>query len=608
MNLASDIARIVGAVVRSVRVRGGFVPAFARAARNVRREGWPAQIDKVLALAGRSGPRSAERQAQRYQAWIRQQARADSAAARQIERELAEWVDAPVVTIVLSVAGVPPTLARRAIGSVRAQRYPHWELIVVAPEPAEAGMDAALRALPGNDQRIRVAAAAAAKGTHVAFVAGGDVLHPMALYWVAREFSDHPGTGLVYTDEDQLDDAGHRSDPYFKGEANYELLLSHDMVSRLAVFARRLPLSGGDHDRSLRAFEALAPDQIRHVPRVLYHRRSLGSPGGDGVDPDRAFATSRRAVAAHFARVGVLAEIVPVPEAPALSRVRFPLAGVEPTVEIVIPTKDRADLLQACVRSIRERTSYRNYRICIVDNGSQARETLELLDRWRADPMFRILADDSPFNFSVLNNRAVAGSAAELVCLVNNDIVVSSRDWLAEMVSQAVRPGVGCVGARLWYPDDKLQHGGVVLGVGGAASHAHPGLPKGAPGYFGRAVVLQEVSAVTAACLLVRKAVFEEVGGFDERLAVAFNDVDLCLRVRKAGYRNIWTPVAELYHHESRSRGYEDSPEKLARLREELRYLESRWGDLLTADPWYSPHLSTLEADFTIGRGRGRSR
>jgi GT2 family glycosyltransferase len=274
-----------------------------------------------------------------------------------------------------------------------------------------------------------------------------------------------------------------------------------------------------------------------------------------------------------------------------------------PLVSLIIPTKDRADLLRNCIDSIRVKTTYGNYEIIVVDNNSEEDETFAYFDELARDERVRVLPHPHPFNYSAINNAAVRLARGSIVGLVNNDVEVITSDWLTEMVSWAQQPAIGCVGAKLYYSDDTVQHGGVILGVGGVANHAHRLKRRSDPGYFGRALVAQTLSAVTAACLLVRKAVYAEVRGLDgQRLKVAFNDVDFCLKVRQAGYRNVWTPFAELYHHESKSRGTEDTPEKLARFHSEVRTMVERWQKELARDPYYSVNLAREANDFELRR------
>jgi GT2 family glycosyltransferase len=312
-----------------------------------------------------------------------------------------------------------------------------------------------------------------------------------------------------------------------------------------------------------------------------------------------AVAASRRAVQDHLKRIKVDAVVKPHPDIPFWNKILFSLPQELPSVEIIIPTRDKIELLKTCIDSILERTAYSNYHITIIDNGSTEPISHKQFDEWMKHALISIMRDDSPFNFSRLNNRAVYSCSSQYVCLLNNDIEIITPEWLDEMVSVALRPCVGCVGARLWYPDGKLQHGGVVLGIGGVAGHAHKYLRRGEVGYFGRAVSLQAFSCVTGAALLVKKSIYEEVGGLDEGLPVAFNDVDFCLRVMQAGYRNVWTPYAEMYHYESASRGHEDDSEKIKRFHNEIHFMSNRWGDMLLNDPYYSPNLTRVHEDFS---------
>jgi GT2 family glycosyltransferase len=270
---------------------------------------------------------------------------------------------------------------------------------------------------------------------------------------------------------------------------------------------------------------------------------------------------------------------------------------------VIIPTRDRVGLLSQCIESLMSRTTYPDYEVIVADNDSRDPETLAYFQTLEARGV-RVMPAPGPFNFSRINNQAAAAATGEYLLLLNNDTEVTDGDWLTEMMRYAVQPDIGCVGARLWYPDRTLQHGGVILGILGMAGHAHKHLPQGSGGYFSRAVLPQQLSALTAACLLVRKSLYMELGGLDESLAVALNDIDFCLRVDAAGYRNVWTPYAELIHHESKSRGYEDTAEKRKRLKEETAVLWARWGERLQRDPFYSPHLTRLRQDFSIATER----
>jgi len=283
-------------------------------------------------------------------------------------------------------------------------------------------------------------------------------------------------------------------------------------------------------------------------------------------------------------------------------RVRYGLPTPAPLVSLIIPTKDRVDLLKMCIGSILKKTDYDAFEIIIVNNQSQQSETMKYLREIVRDKRIRVLDYDNSFNFSAINNYAVQHANGSVIGLVNNDIEVINGDWLTEMVSHVIRPGVGAVGAKLYYPDDTIQHAGVIIGFEGVAGHAYRGHGAKFTGQAGRASLTQSLSAVTGACLFVRKQVYEEVGGLDESLKVAFNDIDFCLRIRQAGYRNIWTPFAELYHHESLSRGHEDTPEKQERFQSEIMFMKTRWADELDHDPAYNPNLSLVGDAFSLAR------
>ncbi|MFA5058709.1 MAG: glycosyltransferase family 2 protein, partial [Opitutaceae bacterium] len=445
---------------------------------------------------------------------------------------------------------------------------------------------------------------------------------PHALYEVVALLNTRPDTDLVYSDEDKLDAGGRRREPYFKPDFEPDLFTGQNYITHLVVYrAALLRATGGfrvglegsqDWDLALRFLERTSPERVRHVPKVLYHWRAItGSTafraGEKAYHPEAA----RRALAEHFARRGLAVELSPVPGGH--WRVRYPLPAPAPFVSLIIPTRNGGKLLRRCVDSIIEKTTYPAYEIIIVDNGSDDPELLAYLQALesRQAPALQgvpperarvqVLHDASPFNYSTLNNHAVAQARGKIVGLLNNDLEVINGGWLEEMASQAARPEIGCVGAMLYYPNGTIQHAGVVLGVGGVAGHAFRDYPRGTEGRFNGARLVQNYSAVTAACLVIRKSVFVEVGGLDEKeLAVAYNDIDFCLKVRAAGYRNLWTPFAELYHHESASRGADDTHEKRERFRQETATMLVRWGPELKQDPAYNPNLTHELNDFSL--------
>lgn len=435
-----------------------------------------------------------------------------------------------------------------------------------------------------------------------------DLIASNAIFTSARAINDHPDVQIIYADEDGVDEAGQRLDPYFKCGWNQDLHLSHNLIGRFGLYRTALVQQVGgyppgmgeamDFDLSLRCLAQLeaageaGPEQIHHLPWVLFHARqggaaSAGAVAGAGV----------RALDGYFQQRGVTARAENIGHG---YRVRYALPEVLPLVSLIIPTRNGLDLLRQCITSIQQKTTYRQFEIIIVDNGSDDPATLDYFKSLGTVANIRILRIDAPFNYSALNNAAVEIARGTLIGLINNDIEVISSDWLDEMVSLALRPGVGAVGARLWFPDNTLQHGGVVLGMMGVAAHAHLRSKPQQPGYRGRASLTQNFSAVTAACLLVKKSIYEEMDGLNQQeLTVAFNDVDFCIRVREAGYRNVWTPFAELYHHESASRGYDTTPEKQLRAAKEITYMYQQWWDELHTDPAYSPNLTLQGDDFS---------
>ena len=570
---------------------------------------------------------------QRYDRWVQTHDTLSRRAVADLRRAVGALPRHPKISVVMPVYNTPLTILEEAICSVREQVYPDWELCIADDASSAPGIRELLGRHAAADSRIKVhyresrgniaatsnTALELATGEFVALLDHDDVLPVHALYWVAEAINRHPEAQLLYSDEDKIDAHGKRFDAYFKPDFNYDLFLAQNMISHLGVYRRDLIVALGgfrhgfdgaqDHDLALRVVSAIPRSQIVHIPRILYHWRAIaGSAALSRHEKHFTEPAGRRAVADHLRLRGDGTTVEAAPESPAHHRIHHPVPAPPPLVSIVICTRDHEALIRTAIESIQSLSTYPNYELVILDNGSRDAGTLAYLAKLSKQPRVNVIRDDSPFNYSRLNNAAVAASRGEVVCLLNDDIEVLSPDWLEELVSYAIQPDVGAVGARLWYPDGTLQHGGVIIGIGGVAGHAHPRLAKGDPGYFSRGVLQQELSAVTGACLMVRRAVFDEVGGLDEQIAVAFNDVDFCLRLRTAGYRNIWTPFAELIHHESASRGLEDSPEKMARFQREVCFMKSRWGDVLDADPYYNPNLSMRTGDYSLQVDAPRSR
>jgi O-antigen biosynthesis protein len=531
----------------------------------------------------------------------------------------------PLISILLPTYNTEEKWLRHCLDSVLAQSYPNWELCIADDASTEPHVRKVLDAYGQRDSRVRVhtrdrnghvsattnTALDMARGSYVALLDHDDELHPQALASVAHALHQNPHWQLVYSDEDKIDEKGCRYDPYFKPDWNLELLHGQNCISHLGVYSAALVRTVGgfregfegsqDWDLALRCSERLSADQIGHIPKVLYHWRAIAGSTAKGVDQKGyAHDAGLRALQDHFQRVGTAAEVVEIEGLLGVFRVRHPVPDHHPMVSIIIPTRDKVELLRRCVDSILRRTTYSAYEIVIVDNQSREVESLQYLDTIAEHPRIRVLRHDLPFNYSHINNEAVRNCSGKLICLLNNDIEIITPDWLEELVSHALRPQVGAVGAMLYYPNDTIQHAGVIVGVHGVAAHPYSGMPRGHHGQMARARLTQAMSAVTAACLLVRKEVFERVGGLDVSLRVAFNDVDFCLRLREHGYINIWTPFAELYHWESASRGVEDTPEKQARFDSEVNFMVKRWSRELRADPYYNPNLTLSGEPFSL--------
>jgi glycosyltransferase involved in cell wall biosynthesis len=538
-----------------------------------------------------------------------------------MREQCSRFASKPLISVIMPVYNPNPVWLKEAIESVINQIYPNWELCIADDLSTEGTIRPMLERYAALDERIKVvfrpenghisaasnSALKVASGAWIALLDHDDILTENALFWVADAINKYANVRMIYSDEDKITDRGFRFDPYFKCDWNVDLFYSHNMFSHLGVYDAslinavggfRVGLEGSqDYDLALRCSELIDATQIHHIPRVLYHwREHADSTALSATAKPYAAIAAENAINEHLVRRGVKAKA----EATEFGyRVRYSLPERLPLVSLIIPTRNGWRLLRQCVDSILKKTTYQPYEILIVDNGSDDPETLRYMKDLSLNERIRVVRDNRPFNFSALNNAAVKLASGEFVGLVNNDIEVISPEWLTEMVSHAMRPEVGAVGAKLWYENDTLQHGGVILGLGGVAGHAHKHLPKQDPGYKRRADCIQSLSAVTAACLLIRKAIYESIGGLNEDLSVAFNDVDFCIRVREAGYRNIWTPYAELYHHESASRGPDDTPAKKARFAREIKYMQSRWAAILKSDPAYSPNLTIASEDFS---------
>lgn len=531
--------------------------------------------------------------------------------------EIAAMAEPPLISVVMPVYETDPRWLGAAIRSIQAQVYPHWELCLSDDASTRADVHAMLAEAAAADGRIKVhyraerghisantnSALALASGEFIALVDADDELPPDALYWIAREILAHPDVDMIFSDEDKIDAKGRRFGPYFKGDWSPALMLGQNAFSHLGVFRRALVAAAGglregfegaqDHDLALRCAELTEPARIRHVPRVLYHWRAL--PQSTATAPEvkpYAWQAGQRTILEHLARRGIAAEVEP--GVGGFYRVRYARPEEWPLVSIIVPSR-LGEVARRSLEALLAGSTYPRFEVLLaVGAGDATRpEAAAHLATLGGDERVRVVAyERTPFNYSWVNNHAAREARGDYLCFLNDDVTPITPGWLEEMVLRARLPGVGAVGAMLYYPDDTIQHAGVILGIGGVADHAHRHVRRGSPGYFGRAALDQDLSCVTAAAMVMPRRLFEVLGGFDEALPCAFNDVDLCLRIRRVGQRILWTPQAELYHHESLTFGPHDSPERTEQFRKDVAEMRRRWAAELDADPFYNPNLS----------------
>lgn len=531
----------------------------------------------------------------------------------------------PMISVVVPTYNSDVDLLNAAIQSVVTQSYSHWQLCISDDGSESTATKEAIESWVQKDRRITAvfgqessgianntnSALQLATGEFCAFLDHDDLLADHALYEVARTIVDNPELKLVYSDEDKIDSTGARVDPHFKPGWNPDLLLSQNYICHLVVLRRdviqqvggcRTGFEGAqDHDLLLRVMEVVTAEEVQHIPKILYHwRMAEGSTASVASAKTYTTDSGVAAITDHLSRIESSAS-VEAGKYPNTYRVRWNLPTTAPKVSIIIPTRDRLDILSQCIGSVLQLTDYPNYEIIVVDNESTEPSTLDYFEQLKAQDNVSILRYEGEFNYSAINNFAVSQASGSVITMMNNDIEVIEKDWLCEMAGHAIRPEIGCVGAKLLYKNNMVQHAGVILGIGGVAGHAHKYFDAESAGYFSRLHLTQNMSAVTAACLTVEKSLYEQVGGFNENdLKVAFNDVDFCLRVRALGLRNVWTPYALLYHHESVSRGHENTHEKQARFRNEALFMQQQWGELLESDPAYNRNLTLAREDFSL--------
>ncbi len=569
-----------------------------------------------------------------YTHWLRAHESRSSKRREQLLAHLSELSPAssPSLSILLPVCNPPLSFLQATIASLQAQLWTHWELCLVDDASGERKILDYLRDLQTKEPRLKLSfheqrqgiasttndALALASGEFVAFLDHDDLLAPEALGEIILSIKKNPEVSFLYTDEDKIDQYGHRSDPFFKPDWNPDLLRSLNYCSHFSVLRRSLVIKLGgldagvegaqDWDLLLRATENLLPHEIIHLPSILYHWRiSAHSTAYSIATKPYVTQASRSVLERHLIRKKCSFSKIENVHPGGHWRVHYRLPHRAPYVSIIIPNRNQKKLLQTCLESIEKQTIYPHYEIIIADNDSQELDLLAYYEEQITRKKIRLLQMPGAFNYASMNNRAVDQAHGEILLLLNNDIEVLNSSWLHEMVSHAIRPEIGAVGALLYYPDGRIQHAGVILGIAG------PMKVKGVAGHSGkffspkksvagnRLAVVQNFSAVTGAALAVRKKLYEDVGGMNEKdLPVSFNDIDFCLKLRDAGYWNLWTPFAKLLHHESKTRGSDRTPAQKKRAKREIAYMRERWGSLLDRDPAYNPNLTLEHEDWSL--------
>lgn len=531
----------------------------------------------------------------------------------------------PKFSIVIPVYKTPEKYLKEMLDSVREQTYENWELCIADGSPAGQDVSRVLKKYAKEDERIQYvilgenrgiagntnAAMEMASGDFIVLADHDDRVTPDALYECAKAINENPGCDVLYSDEDKLDmDGGALFDPHFKPDFNPDLLCSVNYICHLFLAKRELVEKAGgfrqdfdgaqDYDFIFRCTELAK--RICHIPKVLYHWRChQDSTASNPESKLYAFTAGSRAIMAHYKRLGIQAEQVEKGIDYGIYHTKFVVNG-NPLVSVIIPNKDHTADLDNCIRPMITRGTYQNLEFVVVENNSTDPETFRYYEKIQKEfPCVHVVRWEREFNYSAINNFGVTFAKGAYLLFMNNDIIQIADDFVEEMLGFCQRDDVGITGARLLYEDDTIQHAGVVVGFGGIAGHTFIGLHKAENSYFHRAMCAQDYSAVTAACMMSKKSVFEEAGGFSEELAVAFNDIDYCMKVRKLGKLVVYAPYAVLHHYESKSRGLEDTPEKVARFNREIAIFAKKWPEILEkGDPYYNPNLTLRKSNFAL--------
>lgn len=529
----------------------------------------------------------------------------------------------PLISVAVPAYRTPEKFLVQMMESLLAQTYGNWELCIANGSPEDSAMKKVLEEYTKKDSRIRVseltenkgiagntnAALEMAQGEFVGLLDHDDLLAPNALYEIALALGKDRALDAVYTDEDKVTtELDEHFQPHLKPDFNLDLLRSNNYICHFFVVRRSIVQKVGgfrqefdgaqDHDFIFRCIETA--EKVGHIPEILYHWRTHKASTADNpASKMYAFDAGKRAIEAHLKRTGTEGTVSHTPDL-GFFRVKYPVQG-QPLVSVIIPNKDEKETLKACIDSIREKTEYPNYEIIIVENNSTTDEIFQYYKELSQDPRIRLLRWKKEFNYSAINNYGVRHANGEYLLFLNNDVTVITPGWIKELLGVCQRPEVGAAGVKLIYPDNTIQHAGCVIGLGGIAGHMFVDMPANRTGYLHKASILQDMSAVTAACMMMKRTAFEEAGGFTEKLSVAFNDVDLCLKVRKNHKLIVYDPYVQLYHMESKTRGAEDNKEKVRRFQEEIEYMRCQWIDILKkGDPYYNRNLSLTKWNYSL--------
>ena len=608
--IRGDFRRIV---LRSIRIIAdeGIRSYFRRAYLKIKRGELKTVCKRIENIENRDA---------QLQIWIARN-EPSSAKLEQYRKDVKNFKYRPKISIITPVYNPDIEWIKAAVESVLSQAYDNWELCIADASTKEA-IKKCLKNYAEKDSRIKVKflvenkgiaensneALSIATGEYIGLLDHDDEISPDALYEVVKYLQDNDAD-MIYSDEDKIDINGNRTGAFFKPDWSLDMFLSLMYTCHFGVYNKkiiddiggfRVGYNGSqDYDLVLRFVEKA--NNIHHIPKILYHWRMVPGSVAEAVDAKNyAYVSAKKALTDYIGRNNICGEILDGTWKGSY-RLRRELCKT-PLVSIIIPTKDRKDVLKKCIDSILGNTSYTNYEIIVVDNNSTEKDTCDYFEELKRETNIKILQYKKDFNFSAINNFAVKNASGDVILFLNNDTEIISKEWINAMVEHIQRDEVGIVGCKLLYANDKIQHAGVILGIGGVAGHSHKYFQDSDPGYLYRPHIIQNVSAVTAACMMIRKDVFESVGGFDENIVVAFGDVDLCLKIVDKGYMIVYTPYAKLYHHESLSRGYEDNPEKQERFSREVKYIREKWGNTIDkGDPYYSHNLTLIKEDFSIG-------